>query len=193
MFSFLKPQKTVTVTAHLPTCLTDAQRAARYDGPVQEALTAWGVGAVTGGSSAGEAAGRVTGCTVTMQIKGLDKKLMDRLVPHFESLGAPRGSVFTDEEGKELRSFGSTHVLVLELDMAGLPEAVKAEHKTEELLERINHKISSGGRFMGQRDFDKTTDLYFHCRAVRHVEAALAELLVDHPLCANARVFSPAG
>ncbi|MFD2173691.1 hypothetical protein [Rhodobacter lacus] len=189
MFNFLKPHQTVAVTAHLPTCLTPEERAARYDAPVQEALASWGVGRVTAGASQMDGTGRVTGCTLEMEIKGLDKKLLDRLVPHFESLGAPKGSWFADTTGKELRRFGSTEVLVLELDTAGLDPAVKAAHSTDELLERIKHKISSGGRFMGERAFDKTTELYFHCRAVRNVEAALAELLTDHPLCANARVF----
>lgn len=189
MFNFLKPKVTTTVTAHLPTCLLKDDRVQRYDEPVQKMLVAEGFGSVVSASSAVNAEGRGTSSQIVMSLTGLDAKKMDRLVAHFDSLGSPKGSWFTDAEGKEMRRFGTTEVVVMELDPAALPAGQTAGQVAAKLMGPIEERVSSAGRLQGTGTFPNAVELYFHCRSPRIVEAALAELLVSNPLCRNARVY----
>lgn len=189
MFNFLKPKVTTTVTAHLPTCLLKDDRVLRYDEPVQKMLTAEGLGSVVSASSAVNAEGRGTASQIVMSLTGLDAKKMDRLVAHFDSLGSPKGSWFTDAEGKELRRFGTTEVVIMELDPAVLPAGQTAGQVAAKLMGPIEERVSSAGRLQGTGTYPTAVELYFHCRSPRIVETALAELLANHPLCRNARVY----
>lgn len=189
MFSFLKPKVTTTLTAHLPTCLLAGDRALRYDAPVQKWLAAEGFGSVTSGKSSVNAEGRGTASQIVFTVTGLDAKVLDRLVAHFDSLGSPKGSWFTDAEGKELRRFGTTEVVVLELDPAVLPAGQSAAQVAATLMGPIEERVSSAGRLQGTGTYPNAVELYFHCRSPRIVETALAELLAHHPLCRNARVY----
>lgn len=189
MFNFLKPKVTTTLTTHLPTCLHKDDRVLRYDGPVQKMLAAEGLGAVVSGTTTLNAEGRGTASQVVFTVTGLDGRLLDRLVAHFDSLGAPKGSWFTDAEGKELRRFGTTEVVVMELDPAVLPAGQSAAQVAATLMGPIEERVSSAGRLQGTATYPAAVELYFHCRSPRIVEAALAELLAHHPLCRNARVY----
>jgi len=189
MFSFLKPKVTTTVTAHLPTCLLKEDRAVRYDEPVQKMLAAEGLGSVVSASSTVNAEGRGTGSKIEMTLTGLDAKKLDRLVAHFDSLGSPKGSWFTDAEGKEMRRFGTTEVVIMELDPAVLPAGRTAGQVAATLMGPIEERVSSAGRLQGTGTFPQAIELYFHCRSPRIVETALAELLAHNPLCRNARVY----
>jgi len=189
MFSFLKPKVTTTVTAHLPTCLLKEDRAVRYDEPVQKMLAAEGLGSVVSANSTVNAEGRGIGSKIEMTLTGLDAKKLDRLVAHFDSLGSPKGSWFTDAEGKEMRRFGTTEVVIMELDPAVLPAGRTAAQVAATLMGPIEERVSSAGRLQGTGTFPQAIELYFHCRSPRIVETALAELLAHNPLCRNARVY----
>ena len=142
-------------------------------------LVAEGFGSVVSASSAVNAEGRGTSSQIVMSLTGLDAKKMDRLVAHFDSLGSPKGSWFTDAEGKEMRRFGTTEVVVMELDPAALPAGQTAGQVAAKLMGPIEERVSSAGRLQGTGTFPNAVELYFHCRSPRIVEAAAGQRLLD--------------
>jgi hypothetical protein len=191
MFKLFKPKapEPQTVFAHLVSCLTPEDCRSGYEEPLQQMLTAGGLGTITRSGPGLDGDTRVSFNEIEMRLTAPDATVLDRVVALFDSQGAPKGSWLHDAEGKVLRQFGTTEVMVLELDTATVPPPVQASHSVADLVAEISTLISHAGRCKGSRVFAQTTELYFHCRGTKSVEAVLVRVMESHPLCQNARAF----
>lgn len=191
MFKLFKSRaaELTTVIAHLGACLSPEDRRRGYEDPLQTLLTSNGLGTVASGCSVMDRDERITCNEIEIALKRCDSTVLDRIVALFDSLGAPKGSWLHDAEENVLRRFGTTEVVVLELDTACLPPGLEASQATAGLVDLITTQISHAGRYQGLRVIGQSTELYFHARGTKSVEAVLAGMLTSQPLCRNARVF----
>lgn len=188
MFSLFKSRtvEPVTLVAHLASCLTEPDRRLRYDEPLRKLLSEGGLGEVIRAGSVTDAEDRILFNDVELRLNNADAVTLDRVVALFDSQGTPKGSWLQDSAGKVLRRFGTTEVLVLELDGSAAKLGAAA---IDALVDRIVTQIAHAGRFAGSRSFASSTELYFHARGTKSVEAVLAGMLISDPLCQNARAF----
>ena len=178
------------VIARIPEHIEPMERGARYEDPVQDALTIRELGMVTGGGSQLTSAAEIGYVDVEMALANLDEALevAKRIL---EEAGAPVGSLFLfEEEGVDVeRPFGVQEGLAVYLDGTSLPEEIYAETDIDALMERLATAAdAAGGELRSAWNGPTETALYHYGPSADAMLVALQPVFSDSPICQNARL-----
>lgn len=174
----------VLLVAHLSARLMPIDRGEIYEDPLDEALG--GSGEVTGGGSLMADNGEIAHSDVEIVVPEITENVLDLIVATLEAQGVPRGSYLHDADGNRLRDFGQNAIVALDLDGANLPDEVYKTYDTDDVVSAIHEKMGRSGKYQGLRMLAETAVLYFHGPDATAMEAAIAPVIAEHPLCQNA-------
>ncbi len=178
------------VIARMPEHIEPMERGARYEDPVQDALSIRLLGWVTGGGSQLTAAAEIGYVDVELALANLDEALevAKRIL---EDAGAPVGSLFLfEQDGADVeRPFGVQEGLAVYLDGTTLPEEIYAETDIDALMERLGEAAdSAGGELRSAWNGPTETALYHYGPSADAMLVALQPVFNDFAICQNARL-----
>ncbi|HJU69944.1 MAG TPA: hypothetical protein VJ650_17020 [Gemmatimonadaceae bacterium] len=178
------------VVARMPEHIEPMERGARYEDPVQDALSIRMLGGVTGGGSQLTSAAEIGYVEVELALANLDEAL-DTAQRILEEAGAPVGSVFLfEQDGVDVeRPFGVQEGVAVYLDGTSLPEEIYAETDIDALMERLGTAAdSAGGELRSAWNGPTETALYHFGPSADAMLVALQPVFDDFPICQNARL-----
>jgi hypothetical protein len=173
------------VIARLYEYLEPIDRGERYEDPLHDALTAAGLGRVTGGGSQLNASGGIEFVDLEIELVNLDDALATT-VSALETAGAPAGSEIL-HDGAVLREFGTTQCLAIFLDGVSLPDDVYANLDFADVVTQLGDAAGPGSYRCFWQGSEETGLFFFGSDAeemFRRVEPVLSTL----PIGENARV-----
>jgi len=177
------------LTARLNARVQPIDRGEYYEDPLDETMTALGIGAVTGGGTqlADEPAG-IEFCDLEIRVNEASSETLAAIVKRLEDLGAPKGSkLIPDGDGREI-AFGQYEGIGVFLNGTDLPDAVYKECDVNHVIERFNQLLAENGAFRGYWQGSRETALYCYGPSFTTMKAALEPFLASYPLCERARI-----
>lgn len=185
------PQGNVEVVAELNHLLMPLDRGARYEDPLQDALSADGLGKVVGGGTMQLQSGEIE--YIDMQVALTDMtRGIPFLVERLESFGAPKGSkikVYDREPPREI-PFGKVEGVGIYLDGVSLPDEVYATSDVNVVIEELNSRLTGHGEMQSYWQGPRETALYFYGVSADEMKKRMSDFLAVYPLCAGARVLT---
>lgn len=178
------------VVARIPEHIEPMERGARYEDPIQDALSIRMLGWVTGGGSQLTSAAEIGYVDVELALANLDEAL-DVAQRILEDAGAPVGSLFLfEQDGVDVeRPFGAQEGVAVYLDGTSLPEEIYAETDIDALMERLGTAAdSAGGELRSAWNGPTETALYHYGPSADAMLVALQPVFDDFPICQNARL-----
>jgi hypothetical protein len=180
----------IVVVARLYESIQPIDRGDRYEDPLDGALQARKLGAVTGGGSQLTETGEIAYAEIEIELANLDDALA-LAIESLEQAGAPEGSEI-HHDGSVIREFGTQQCVAVYLDGVSLPDEVYAELNFEAVVETLTqaagpesfHGFSQGGEETGLFFFGSDAEAMFP-----RIDAALRTL----PIGQNARIVVRAG
>ncbi len=178
------------VIARIPEHIEPMDRGARYEDPVQDALSIRDLGMVTGGGSQLTAAAEIGFVDVELALADLDGaiEVVQRIL---EEAGAPVGSqlLFEQDGGEVERPFGMQEGVAVYLDGTSLPEEIYAETDIDALMARFGEAAdSAGGELRSAWNGPTETALYHYGPSADAMLVALQPVFNEFPICQNARL-----
>jgi hypothetical protein len=183
------PSEPLFVYAHINARVMPLERGDRYEDPLQEALDANGLGAVTGGGTMQAQNGEIEFCGVDIDLFDAERGLP--FVGQFlAECGAPKGSQLEytlDGERKSL-PFGFLEGLALYLNGTGLTDEVYRTCDSNFVYDEINRLLGKRGAIQGHWQGPTETALYFYGYSAAEMQSLIADLLGKYPLCQKSRL-----
>jgi hypothetical protein len=177
------------VTAQLNHLLMPIDRGERYEDPLDEALSAQGLGETSGGGTMQEQSGEI-------QFMEIDLTDLERGVPFviakLEELGAPKGSILRVHDTEPAREipFGKAEGVGIYLDGVNLPDEVYKNSDVNVVIEELNKRIEGHGEMQSHWQGNTETGLYFYGDDANKMIALMRDFLDTYPLCKGARVVT---
>ena len=131
--------------------------------------------------------GEPLSCAVRAEAAGEPVEVLDAVVEFLEDVGTPKGSVIVVGDLGE-REFGTTEGFALYLDGTSLAPEVYATLDVNEFLDELVEELGSTGGVQGFWEAPDTTAVYVYGPSYDDMTAAVAELLVVHPLARGHRL-----
>lgn len=177
-----------TLEAFLNARLLGPQRGDRYEDPLAYWLErAFPGSRVTAGGTLRGPDGEPLSCAVRAEVVGPPADVLDAASDFLESIGAPRGSSVTVDDLPP-REIGTVEGVAVHLDGTTLPAEVYADNDVNELLDRLHERVQGHGALQSFWEGPHDTSVYVYGPSAQAIVDAVAPLLADHPLGANARV-----
>jgi hypothetical protein len=177
------------VTARLNARVQPIDRGEYFEDPLDEALKALSLGAVTGGGTqlAEEPAG-IAFCDLEIVVESASETTLQAIIARLEQLGAPKGSkLIIEATGAEI-PFGSHEGLAVFLNGADLPDDVYQSCDINHVISELDRLMGAAGKFKGYWEGSKETGLYCYGPSFADMKTAIEPLLSAYPLCRKARV-----
>ncbi len=184
------PAKLHMVNARLWEPIEPIDRGERYEDPLEAALGARRLGAVTGGGSQLTELGEIEFADVNIDLVNLDDAL-DLVRRVLEEAGAPLGSELSFERAgrTEVLPFGRTECLALYLDGVSLPDEVYTQTDINDLADEITTALATqSGEIRGSWQGPTETSIYVYGQNAEGMFVTLQPLLRRDPQCQNARI-----
>lgn len=183
----------IGVTTQLNHPLMPLDRCARHEDPLQDTLTAQGLGELDGGGTMQLPSGEIEYIDVEMQLTDLDRGVrivIDRL----EALGAPKGPKLQIHDRTPPREipFGRAEGVGIYLDGVNLPDEVYATSDVNVVIEELNGRLAGRGEMQSYWQGPTETALYFYGDDAEKMKRLMADFLASYPLCAGARLVTVA-
>lgn len=179
------------VTARLCAHIEPLARGEAFEDPLDAALGAAGLGAVTGGGSELRRGGGIAFADIELELGDLGRGLALAATVLGE-LGAPAGSYFLYSQDGQAHQvpFGAAECAALFLDGVGLPDEVYASGDINELADQIAGRLAGGalGAIRGSWSGEAETAIEIFGPSAAAIAAAIMPVLRGHPLCQNARL-----
>jgi hypothetical protein len=173
--------------------LQPMDRGAIFEDPLADALSARGLGTVTGGGTHLLESGEIEACDIEVEVAGASPERLHELVEALETLGAPKGSSLRLAEGAgEPIPFGRWEGLALYLNGTDLPDAVYAQCDPNFVRAEIDRLLEGTGRVMSYWDGPTETALYVYGQSFADMRTRLQAFFDTYPLCQRARVVQVA-
>lgn len=160
-----------------------------FEDPLDEILTAAGLGSVTGGGTqlADDPDG-IAYCDIEIMVNAEDAPTIKAIISALEGLGAPKGSVLKSTTGRDEIPFGKQGGMAVFLNGADLPGEVYANADVNEVIAGFDGLLDGIGSFRGHWQGERETGLYFYGSSFEAMKTATAEYIATEPLCGSARV-----
>lgn len=190
---FLSPAKPEPegelLTVRLNARLQPIDRGDYFEDPLDETLSALGLGAVTGGGT--ELADEPDGieCVdLELVVADAEETTLQAIIARLEQLGAPKGSrVIVESTGAE-HQFGAHEGMAIFLNGTDLPDEVYAEGDVNHVISELDRLMAGSGKFKSYWEGSRETALYCYGASFIEMRALIEPLLSQHPLCRKARV-----
>ncbi|MEM8770077.1 MAG: hypothetical protein AAGD92_00375 [Pseudomonadota bacterium] len=177
------------VTARLNARVQPIDRGEYYEDPLEEALAAGSLGAVTGGGTqlADEPAG-IEFCDLEIRLNEANEESLQVVKQKLEALGAPKGSrLIVEADGREL-PFGQYEGLAVYLNGVDLPDETYETCDFDTVVDEFNRLMGEAGAFRGFWQGSRETGVYCYGPSYAAMKEAIEPFLASYPLCAGARV-----
>lgn len=173
------------VIARMHEHLDPMNRAERYEDPLDTALEAADLGAVTGGGSQLNRDGMIDFVDVELEVSDVGPAV-DLVVSTLQAAGAPVGSQILDGEAV-LREFGTQQCLAVFLDGTSLPDEVYEDLDFDDLVGQIG-ALAGQDSYHGFWQGSEETGLFFFGPSAEEMLTRVEPLLHELPIGQNARV-----
>jgi len=179
------------VTAQLNHLLMPMDRGERYEDPLDEALSAQGLGETSGGGTMQEQSGEIEFIDVEIDLTDLEKGV-PFVIAKLEELGAPKGSILRvhDTEPSREIPFGKAEGVGIYLDGVNLPDEVYKDSDVNVVIEELNKRIEGHGEMQSHWQGNTETGLYFYGDDSNRMISLMRDFLDTYPLCKGARVVT---
>jgi len=179
------------VTAQLNHPLMPLDRGDRYEDPLDEALSAEGLGETSGGGTMQAISGEIDFIDVEIELNDLERGV-PLVISKLEELGAPKGSILRVHDTEPAREipFGKTEGVGIYLDGVNLPDEVYKESDINVVIEELNKSIEGHGEMQSHWEGSAETALYFYGDDAKQMASLMNKFLESYPLCKGARVVT---
>lgn len=179
------------VTAQLNHLLMPIDRGERYEDPLDEALSAQGLGETSGGGTMQEQSGEIQFIDVEIDLTDLEKGV-PFVIAKLEELGAPKGSILRVHDTEPARKipFGKAEGVGIYLDGVNLPDEVYKNSDVNVVIEELNKRIEGHGEMQSHWQGNTETGLYFYGDDSNRMISLMRDFLDTYPLCKGARVVT---
>jgi hypothetical protein len=179
------------VTAQLNHLLMPIDRGERYEDPLDEALSAQGLGETSGGGTMQEQSGEIQFIDVEIDLTDLEKGV-PFVIAKLEELGAPKGSILRVHDTEPAREipFGKAEGVGIYLDGVNLPDEVYKNSDVNVVIEELNKRIEGHGEMQSHWQGNTETGLYFYGDDSNRMISLMRDFLDTYPLCKGARVVT---
>ena len=179
------------VTAQLNHLLMPIDRGERYEDPLDEALSAQGLGETSGGGTMQEQSGEIQFIDVEIDLTDLEKGV-PFVIAKLEELGAPKGSILRVHDTEPAREipFGKAEGVGVYLDGVNLPDEVYKNSDVNVVIEELNKRIEGHGEMQSHWQGNTETGLYFYGDDSNRMISLMRDFLDTYPLCKGARVVT---
>lgn len=179
------------VTAQLNHLLMPIDRGERYEDPLDEALSAQGLGETSGGGTMQEKSGEIEFIDVEIDLTDLEKGV-PFVIAKLEGLGAPKGSILRVHDTEPAREipFGKAEGVGIYLDGVNLPDEVYKNSDVNVVIEELNKRIEGHGEMQSHWQGNTETGLYFYGDDADGMIGLMRDFLNTYPLCKGARVVT---
>ena len=177
------------LTARLNARVQPIDRGEYFEDPLDEEISAKGIGEVTGGGTqlAEEPAG-IEFCDLEIRVSNTSNETIRAIIDRLEALGAPKGSkLILESDGREF-PFGNYEGIGIFLDGQNLPDAVYEDCDVNFVIAEFDRLLGEDGDFRGYWQGSAETALYCYGPDFEAMKAALEPFLASYPLCENARI-----
>ncbi len=177
------------LTARLNARVQPIDRGEYYEDPLDETISAAGVGAVTGGGTqlADEPAG-IEFCDLEIRVSNTSNETLSMIIERLEVLGAPIGSkLILDGDGREI-PFGVNEGIGIFLNGTDLPDSVYEKCDVDHVTTELDRLMGENGTYRGYWQGSEETALYCYGPSFETMKAAIEPLLAAYPLCEKARI-----
>jgi hypothetical protein len=190
---FLSPAKPQPdgelLTVRLNARLQPIDRGEYFEDPLDETLSALGLGAVTGGGTQlAEEPDGIEFVDLELVVADAEDATLQAIVARLEQLGAPKGSKLIIASTGAEHHFGAHEGMAIFLNGVDLPDEVYAEGDVNHVIAELDRLMAGSGKFKGYWEGSRETALYCYGASFREMRALVDPLLSQYPLCRNARV-----
>lgn len=175
------------VLVQLNARLQPMHRAEYFEEALDSILQDLGLGEVSGGGSLLASSGEVARCNIEILAPEINAELIRVVVETLEQLGAAKGSLLLDAEGKNT-AFGSAEGLAVYLNGTDLPAATYAECDSNFVLDEFNRLLVSEGRVYSHWQGPGEMAFYMYGPSFARMKACLEHFLASYPLCERCRI-----
>lgn len=171
------------LTVRLTARVEPMQRGELYEDPLDAFLRQSPLNAsVDGGGTMLSPDGEVEFCDLEIACRGDDgNAVAAAVVSHLESLGAPKGSSISDQDGRVIATFGTLDGLGLYLNGTDLPDEVYANSDTNELAAAVDAALGETGQRLSEWHGPTETALYLYGPDADAMRVQLQPLLTSRP------------
>ena len=175
------------MTVRLPLKIGPHERGDMWEDPLADLIEPEEIAEVTGGGTMLADDGGIEFCELEIELADLSKDRLDKIQAAMLTINAPKNTKFIDADGKVLRTFGTTAVVGIGLDGAGLPdsayEGFSPDAFNNDVLAALGDGHSYGGSYAGKR----YTYFYYHGPNGDVIRQTLEQFASDQPICQGAK------
>lgn len=177
------------VTATLWEYIMPLDRGDRYEDPLDEALSAQGLGETCGGGSMMSEDYGIEFVDIEIKLTDLTRGL-SVVANTLTSQGAPRGSVLRySRNGEEyVLEFGVAECLAIVLDGTTLPDEVYEATDINDMIEAMVESIGENGELRSWWEGPVNTVLFFFGLDAEELFSAMQPVIASHERCQNAQL-----
>jgi hypothetical protein len=177
------------VTAQLNHPLMPLDRGDRYEDPLDEALSAEGLGHTDGGGTMQSESGEIEFIDVEIALTD-EEKGIPFVISKLEEMGTPVGSILKIHDSEPSREipFGKVEGLAIYLDGVNLPDEVYQDSDVNVVIDELNESIVGHGDMQSHWQGNTETALYFYGDDQKKMAELMKGFLDTYPLCKGARI-----
>ena len=174
------------IEVRLPVHIDGGRVGPIFAGPLARALTAAGLGTVSGHQLALNDAGEVVGVGLSVRLVSKAGRAIDRVMSELERLDAPRGSVLVVDSDASPITFGASEGLGLYLSRSVLRSVDDTHTAHLDVLADCIDAFGDMAIYQGSKFLEKHVALYFYGTNFNRMSNALAYVLATSAACQGA-------
>lgn len=176
------------LTIRLPLKLGPLERYDLWEEPLTTRLEASGEGEVTGGGTMMNEEGEIQYCDLEVALPDLSDARLTQLQSTVEAIGAPKNTMFVDDDGETLRSFGTLSVVGVGLDGTDLPDSAYEGFDPDEFSDEVIAALGDGHAYAGSDAGARYTFFYYSGPDGSVIEDKLRQVTSAKPIGQGAQI-----
>lgn len=172
----------VIITARLNAKVQPMDRHEQFEDPLDQVLTAQGLGAVTGGGTQlMDPPHGIAFCDVEIELTDLTDEALDVVIATLEKAGAPKGSRILFPDDRPDQPFGQLDGLGMFLNGTDLPDEVYANSDVNEIIAEANRRLEGLGSMLGYWEGPQETALFFYGKDFEQMRRIIEDYIPTEP------------
>lgn len=155
---------------------------------LQEILEKKGFGEITGGGTALNPDGEISGCDIEITLIDDDTSHVEWLIALLNRIGIPKGSSLRSTELEMKTEVGTLEGLAYYSNGVDLPHEVYETCDINYVIEQMERAMEGIGRMYSWWEGPECTALYFYGTSFAEMKEKITPFIAEYPLCWKCRI-----
>ncbi|WP_426110861.1 hypothetical protein [Massilia sp. PWRC2] len=176
------------IVVQLNARLQPMHRAEFFEDPLDDLLTAHGIGEISGGGTLQSKSGEIEFCDIEIEVSNATEQTVQAIIHRLEELGAPKGSKLTIGASDREIAFGASEGMAVYLNGSSLPDEVYRECDSNFVYSEFDRLLNGSGRVLSYWQGPTETACYLCGGSFVEMREKISGFIARYPLCQQCRV-----